>query len=257
MDSLVTRLRLVEANSIADLDHPSTVEVHRRIIQSKVILRKVYEYFYTQVKRNLAAQHNRIVELGSGAGFLKEFIPTLTTSDVVPIQGVNLCFSAEKMPFKGQEVDAFVMVDVFHHIPDTKGFLAEVERCLGPGGRLVMVEPANTPWARFIFQNFHHEAFEPKADWGLTSSGPLSSANGALPWIVFDRDRLRFEKTYPTLIIKSVVYHSPIKYLVSGGLTFKQLCPSFFFPLITLVEDILSPFSRVFGMFMTITIEKR
>ena len=70
------------------------------------------------------------MELGSGAGFLKSRLPTVLTSDVVFVRGEDLCFSAEAMPFDDSSVDAFLMVDVFHHIPDTSGFLQEVERCL-------------------------------------------------------------------------------------------------------------------------------
>ncbi|MBK8443443.1 MAG: hypothetical protein IPL35_08515 [Sphingobacteriales bacterium] len=52
-----------------------------------------------------------------------------------------------------------------------------------------MSEPANTAWGRFFYQNFHHEPFQPEAaSWEIPSTGPLSGANGALPWIIFKRD---------------------------------------------------------------------
>ena len=43
---------------------------------------------------------------------------------------------------------------------DSYRFLVELERCLKPGGKIVMIEPANTRFSRLIFRRFHHEMFE-------------------------------------------------------------------------------------------------
>ena len=251
-------LRHAEAPAIHDLDCPSTVAVHHRIIRSKPFLESVYRSFYREVVRNLPAPRTGIiVEIGSGAGFLNDILPDVVTSDVMPIDNIDVCFSGHAMPLHDGSIDALVMVNVFHHIPDTLAFLREASRCLVPGGRLVMVEPANTPWSRFVFRTFHHEAFDPQAGWGLSTSGPLSSANGALPWIVFERDRHeRLVRECPSLRVASIAYHSPFRYLISGGLTLRQLAPSSWFPVCTFLEWALTPFMRVLGMFMTITVER-
>jgi hypothetical protein len=39
------------------------------------------------------------------------------------------------------------------------------------------------------------------ADWSFPAVGPLSGANGALPWILFERDRARFEREFPQWVI--------------------------------------------------------
>jgi hypothetical protein len=119
-----------------------------------------------------------------------------------------------------------------------------------------MVEPANTPWGRFVFKNFHHEPFEPSGDWYFESEGPLSSANGALPWILFCRDREKFESRFPQLKIRSLKQHMPFLYLISGGVSYRQLLPGFFYPLVWGMEKLLSPFNRFLGMFLTVTLEK-
>ncbi len=42
--------------------------------------------------------------------------------------------------------------------------------------------------------------FDPGAtDWTFPASGPLSRANGALPWIIFRRDCRSFEDRFPRL----------------------------------------------------------
>ena len=128
---LIDLFRLPHDQVVADLDHPSTVAIHRKIIESKPSLQHVYRFFYRKLIQELPEPRSGfLVELGSGAGFLKSLLPTVLTSDVVFMRGMDLCFSAEAMPFDDSSVAAFLMVDVFHHIPDTSEFLQEVERCL-------------------------------------------------------------------------------------------------------------------------------
>jgi len=149
-----------------------------------------------------------------------------------------------------------LMFDVFHHIPDVKSFLNDAHRCLKPGGKIIMIEPANTAFGRFIFTHFHHEPFDPKANWKFESTGPLSSANGALPWIVFVRDKIKFLNEFPDFTISQLNYHTPFAYLLSGGLTFKQLMPTFCYKAIRGLEFLLTPIQRYLGMFMTIEVTK-
>lgn len=250
-------LKLPETKKIQSLDDPSMTILHQKIIQKKVFLRKIYLDFYQQLKKAVdPCKDKLLVEIGSGGGFIKKVIPEVITSDVIKLPGVDKHFSALKMPFKKNSVNAFLMVDVFHHLGDISLFLKEVNRCLKIGGKIVMIEPANTLWARFIWRNFHHEPFEPSAGWHLKGKGPLSSANGALPWIIFYRDRKKFEKKFPFLKILNLKPHTPLRYLLSGGVSFRQLAPSFSYDLIKGLETLLSPLNRYLGMFLTIEIEK-
>ena len=50
--------------------------------------------------------------------------------------------------------------------------------------------------------------------------------------------------------------HTPLRYLLSGGLTLRQLVPSFTYPAIKAVEYTLSPVNNLLGMFQTIELEK-
>jgi len=160
------------------------------------------------------------------------------------------------MPFEQASVDAFFMIDVLHHIAEPRAFFAEALRCLKVGGKIVMIEPANTLWSRFIYKNFHHEAFDPRADWVLQQAGSLSQANGALPWIIFSRDRKIFEDEFPSLRVVRVETHTPFRYLLSGGLTLRQLVPSFTYPAVKAIEYVLSPLRAFLGMFQTIELQK-
>lgn len=251
-------LQLPTKKQITDLDDPAVTLLHGEIIQQKPFLRNTYVDFYKRLKNAVGDTENKtIVELGSGGGFIKELIPGAITSDVIEVSTVDRIFSATEMPFKEAGIDAFVMIDVLHHIQKPSVFFKEALRCLTPGGKIVMIEPAATPWARFVYKNFHHELFDMKAGWQLGEGGPLSHGNDAMPWIIFTRDRQIFENSFPDLKIISVRKHTPFKYLISGGFTLRQLLPSFTWALIAGLEYILSPLNNLLGMFQTIVLEKK
>jgi len=246
-----------QVRDIIDLDDPAATMLHSEIIRQKPFLRKLYIDFYNQFTTAVPDFENKVVvELGSGGGFIKEIVRKAITSDVLELPTVDMVFSALKMPFADAGVDAFFMVDVLHHITDPRGFFTEALRVLKVGGKIVMIEPANTCWSRVIYKNFHHESFDTKAKWELEGTGPLSQANGALPWIIFKRDRKIFEKEFPALRIVSIRNHTPLRYLLSGGLSLRQLVPSFTYPVVKAIEYILSPVNNLVGMFQTIELEK-
>ena len=122
-------LMLPEIAAITDIDAPAVVALHAQIIKKKPFLRLIYKEIYEGFKRRLPPRPDvRVVELGSGGGFIKEIIPTAITSDVLPAPGVDMHFSALNMPFPADSLDALLMFDVFHHIPDVERFLSEACR---------------------------------------------------------------------------------------------------------------------------------
>lgn len=253
-------LKLPEVRGIEDLDDPAVTLLHGEIIQRKPFLKRIYIDFYQQFAAAVPdRQEKALVELGSGGGFIKEVISSVITSDILELPNVDKVFSALEMPFEQGSVDAFFMIDVLHHLADPRAFFTEALRCLKVGGKVVMIEPANTPWSRFIYKNFHHEGFDTASDWparGGGEGGPLSQGNGALPWIIFSRDRKMFEEQFPSMRIVRMHSHTPFRYLLSGGLTLRQLVPSFSYPAVKAIEYVLSPLSGFLGMFQTIELQK-
>ena len=241
-----------------NLDAPGTTLQHREIILRKKFLKKVYVHWYSQFLKTIKeVPDGKLVEIGSGGGFLKQLDNRIITSDILEIPHCDMCFSGEKMPFENESVSAIFMIDVLHHIPECELFFAEAQRVLKRGGKIIMIEPANTAFARFIYKNFHHENFDPEAtDWRFPTSGPLSGANGALPWIVFTRDYERFKQLFPKLQKEKIKIHTPFAYLISGGLSFKSLIPGFMFGVFKCFEFLFSPFYKFIGMFQTIEISK-
>jgi len=239
------------------IDNKDTIISHAKTIRNKFILNMIYKDFYQKIL-SVNLPKGKIVELGSGGGFIKEINPKIVTSDVVHSKNIDKVFKAEKMPFKSSGISAFYLLNTFHHIKNPTKALTEMERCLKKSGKIVMIEPFNSPWARFIYQNFHQELFDPKTrDWKIMGRGRLSSANGAIPWVIFVRDVAKFTKKFPNLKINSIKPHTPFSYLVSGGLSRPQIIPSNWYNFFFRLEQLISPLNKIAGMFATYEIVKR
>jgi SAM-dependent methyltransferase len=239
------------------LDDPALTRLRVGLVRRKGFLRRLYAEWYrilNEPEETIPAGAR--VELGSGPGFLKEIIPGVITSDLMPAGNTDLVFSAGEMPFRAGSVAALYLVNVFHHLPQPRAFLREASRCLAPGGRIEMIEPFNTAWGRLVWRNLHHERFDLGAGWELAGTGPLSDANGALPWIIFVRDRATFEREYPLLRIVDLRPFMPFSYLVSGGVSLRSLLPGRAFPLVRGIERLMGPLERALGMFAVIRIRR-
>ncbi len=242
-----------------DLDDPATTaEHHARVIRDKKLLREFYNQVYSFFRKESRDLPEGIrLELGSGGGFIKTFLPDTVTSDIMPLPGVDQYVDALRLPYGDGTLAALYLFDVFHHIQNVGVFLGEAERCLAPGGKLILLEPSNTPVGRFLYRRLHHEPFDPRRkEWTLPEGGPMSMANGALPWMVFCRDRSLFERRFPDLPIQSIRHDFPLLYLLSGGVSFRPLAPGWAYPAIRCLEKILSPFSPLLGLSMKIVVRK-
>jgi SAM-dependent methyltransferase len=256
--SLLRRCLAHPLTSGMDLDDPSTTALRKQIIRSKPSLRAIYDEWYSTIAAQLPGVPGAVLELGSGAGYCERFIPGLVTSEIMFCPGVRLAADAHELPFADASLRAIVFTDVLHHMPDVRRFFAEALRCLRPGGRILMVEPWVSGWSRFVYKRMHHEPFQPDAtDWSFPSTGPLSGANGALPWIIFSRDRQRFESDFPGLEIQQVRPFLPFRYLLSGGVSMRSLTPQFTQPLWAGLERSLNGHMPHVAMFAFVALQRR
>src|SRR5215213_8484099 len=109
-----------------DLDDPLRTEEHEKIIRSKPFLKKLYLEWYDELGKQLPSlPEGKIIELGSGGGFIKDIFPQVTTSDVMQLDSCDMCFTAENIPLENNSVSAYFMLNVFHHIPNPEKFLIE------------------------------------------------------------------------------------------------------------------------------------
>lgn len=240
-----------------DVDDPRTTQLRRKIIDNKPFLRRVYLEWYDAIRAAVPAGTAPALELGSGAGFLSELLPNMITSDLFVCSGLSAVLDGQQLPFVDRSLRAIVMSNVLHHIPDARRFFAEAARCVHPGGVVVMVEPWVTPWSQLIYTRLHHEPFQADASqWEFASNGPLSDANGALPWIVFARDRLQFEREFPAWRISQVRMFMPFRYLLSGGVSMRSLMPNWTFELWSGLERRLDPQMDRWAMFAQIVLTR-
>jgi len=239
------------------LDDPQTTQARKKLIRQKKFLEKIYQEWYGLIRAELGSSTGTVLELGSGAGFLDEFIPNLIKTEVFYLADMDAILDAGKLPFKDKSISAIVMSDVFHHLSKPRDFLNEVIRVLSKGGKVVMIEPWVSRWSRWVYPHFHHEPFDPEVKkWEFPSTGPLSGSNQALPWIVFERDRELFENEFPELSIKKVQPLMPFRYLVSGGVSLRTFMPGWSFGFWNWMEKLIARKIELWAMFALIEIEK-
>jgi hypothetical protein len=83
-----------------DIDDPSTTELRNEIIQTKPLLKSIYEEWYDLICKHLPDVDGPVLELGSGAGFLRSRIPTLITSEIFPCRNARLLLDGQSLPFR-------------------------------------------------------------------------------------------------------------------------------------------------------------
>ena len=242
-----------------DLDSPETTVLRRQIIQGKPFLKKFYHECYLSIAQSLPNHINGpVVELGSGAGFLKEYIPNLLTSEIIKIPDIDLIFDGTHLPFSTDALKGIVMIDVLHHIPNAASFFSDAAACIKPGGVIIMIEPWSTPWSRFVYRHLHHEPFDANVeDWKIPTGGPLSQANLALPWIIFERDREKFEKEFPQFHIQEIFLNFPFCYLLSGGISLRASIPGKMYNAARKIENLTQPWMNSFAMFAKVILRHK
>lgn len=261
--SIISRIRDRRTYAGGDnlaLDSTELTERRRDIAANDPPTRYAFELWYRELATRVAeAPPGKRVELGSGGGFLEEFIPGLVKTDVVPLPFTDHVCRAESMPYGDSEVSALVMVNVLHHVTNVEAFFAEATRVLKPGGLVAMIEPYVSPLSRLIYRYVHHEPFDPKVTaWQLAEGGRLSGGNDALPWIIFCRDRERFVSSFPMLSITSVRRHDMFTHMLSGGVTGPSLLSTGTLRAVHGLEaSVLRPLAPLCALFFTVCLTRR
>lgn len=226
-----------------ELDDCNREKDIRARIQSKDTLLSLYTEFYYRYAECLkrCPKDGVSLEVGSGAGFLKDVVPSVITTDILQYKTVDMVMDASEMPFNDNSIKSIFLLNTLHHIPNSKSFFNEIVRCLKPGGRVLIIDQNHGWLSNLIYKYIHHEPYAPKAKgWNFKTSGPLSGANGALCWIIFYRDRSLFEKLYPSLEIVGLTPNTPLRYWLSGGLKWWSLLPGSLFNASTILDHWLS-----------------
>jgi hypothetical protein len=129
-----------------------------------------------------------------------------------------------------------------------------------PGGGAILIDPYFGGVASFVFRRlFREETFDKDArGWRDIDQREKERANQALSYVVFFRDRQRFLSEYPDLeIVATEVAPSFLRYILSGGINFRQLVPTSLTGLLRGLERVTKPVHGLLGLHHTIVLRRR
>lgn len=249
-----------------DVDSQALIDAQRGILAGKPMLRGVFQEFYDTCialdRRYFSGQGWRI-EIGAGASLFKYYHPEVISTDIKASPHLDEVVDALSMPYPAESVRAIFAINCFHHLPSPDRFFQELERVLVPGGGCVLIDPYFGPLARWVYPRlFATETFDMgQVDWQPAAGDPMGAmkgANQALSYVVLVRDRAIFRDRHPDL---ELVGMSPLpnypRYLLSGGLNFRQLLPGATIGVLKVAERAMRPLARAFALHQVIVIRKR
>jgi SAM-dependent methyltransferase len=217
-------------------------EAIRQAWESNQPLRVLYGRWYARIREALPSRDlGPWIEIGSGSGFAREFIPDLELSDIVKAPWHDHCVSADNLPFVDGSVGALVLLDVLHHLSAPAKFFQEAVRVLRPGGRIVFCEPYISPVSSVVCRLFHPEPIDmraqPLAEHGAFDKDPFSS-NQAIATLLCRRAGLReMEQRFPMLKMVRFERMAGLSYPATGGYSRPPLLPVGLWRVLLTLED--------------------
>jgi SAM-dependent methyltransferase len=214
--------------------------------------------------RDLARK--RVLEIGSGMSPIKRFHPGVMTSDVLQLSYLDHVFDCHAIDtFDGiadRSLDMIILTNVLHHLKAPVEFLRKAHAKMKPGGRIVAVEPYFSWLSWFIYKYLHYEP----VDFSITApalderSGPLSSANQALPYLVFFSDRGWDRELHSTYLfdVREADYFTGLSYFLTGGIHHRFPIPAGVYRGLHAIDLRLSRlFPRLWASFFILRLEAR
>lgn len=261
MKMLLDRLRDPLLNGM-NVDGEGRLALHRKMLEKKRMLRVAFADFH-HIFRNLEQKflsgEGTKVELGAGISPMRDSYPEVLATDIVAANHLDKVINAEAMEFPDKSIKVIYGQNCFHHFPHPTLFFDELNRVLVPGGGAILLEPYYGPFASFLYKRlFRTEGFDKTyPSWDTPVVGPMNGANQALSYIVFVRDKELYETRYPDLkIVHQEIVGNYLKYLISGGLNFRQLLPDSCTEFVGLLEDFFSPLNKWVALHHVVVIRK-
>lgn len=261
MKSIINYFRDQAISSI-DINEESRLKLHASMFEKKRLLQDVFKEFhflFNSLACRFFSGSGIEVELGAGVAPMRNSFPKVLATDIVNAAHLDRVINAEAMNFADASIKAIYAQNCFHHFSHPDRFFNELDRVLISGGGAVLIEPYHGLFASFLFKRlFRTEGFDKTVQsWDTPDAGVMSDANQALSYIIFIRDRSEFERKHPSLkVVYTKTIGNYVKYIISGGLNFKQLLPNRFNPFISLIQYALSPFDRWLALHHVIVIKK-
>jgi SAM-dependent methyltransferase len=247
-------------------DRAATLRNRARLGANKNLLFWYRELYRDQFKDFANPAALSILEIGSGTSPLKQFLSNVVTSDVLDLDYLDLVFDCHEIDkldaIEDNSLDVITLTNVLHHLKSPIAFLNRAASKLKPGGKVIATEPFFSLLSTVIFKYLHHEPVDfriPEPDLGHVQ-GPLSSANIALPWLIFFRrpewlKRLNDHFDLTRFLTKPF---SAVSYMVTGGISHRMPVPGFLYRMLFRVDLALSRrFPSFCAAFFTVTLTRR
>jgi SAM-dependent methyltransferase len=228
----------------------------RRIWEKKPQIRLVYERWVNKM-RPFLPQEGSLLEVGSGSGLLRDFMPGVILSDVVNLPWIDRVVDCMRMPFDSGTLAGIIGFDLLHHIRQPHSFIDEVTRVLRPGGRAFFIEPYMTFFSFFGYKILHHESIDFK-DYHIDNEDKDPwEGNLALANLVFKRDLRNWGTLHPNLKIIHRELFSLFDFTCAAGFKPYAYLPHRFFRHLVKMDDHLTRFMPLIAFRIFVVLEKK
>lgn len=247
------------------IDRAATLKNRARLDANKNLLFWYRELYRDQFRDLPNPRALSILEIGSGTSPLKQFIPNVVTSDVLDLDYLDLVFDCHQIDkldkINDNSLDVITLTNVLHHLRSPIAFLNGAATKLKPGGKVIATEPFFSLLSRPIFEYLHHEEVDFKVSKPELSDvrGPLSSANIALPWLIFFRRREWLERLKENFDVAALSTQpfSALSYMATGGISRKLPIPHFLYRALFPIDVAMSrSFPGICAAFFTVTLTR-
>jgi SAM-dependent methyltransferase len=242
--------------------HNIEIRSNRKAWDRKPVLQQAYTDFYKLIKSQVdQSAGGLIVELGSGIGIVKNFIPECITTDIFPNQWLDRQENAYKLSFEDNSISTLILFDVWHHLRYPGTALIEFRRVLKPDGKIILFEPAASLSGRFVYGLFHHEplglnvpiTWEAPADFDADDMDYFA-AQGAASRIFWWKKIKDWQKEWDLVLMKPI---ASFAYFLSGGFSKKQIGGITLYNFVNKCDKFLSLMPHLFAARLFIVLKKK
>jgi SAM-dependent methyltransferase len=241
--------------------HNDEIHANRLAWARKAALREAYGDFY----RRIAAAIDRsipgeIVELGSGMGNLRTFVPDVVLTDLFPNPWLDRTENVYALSSPDGSVGHLILFDVWHHLEYPADALAEFHRVLRPGGRVLVLEPAMSLVGRCVYGLCHPEPLGLRHTFPEAPSALAPAAKARYFAAQASCHRLLRNREIPALLgdwrFQRVEELVSFRYLAAGGFRSPQLYPDCCLPLLRALDRAASLAPTLFAARLFVVLEK-